>query len=60
MISFDFQLTVTDFTNNDALFSLLNKLQDVFKEFKSHEEIENEFIMKKLKLKLKVRFNIYS
>ena len=33
---------------------LLNNLYGVFKEFKSHEEIENECIMKKLKSKLKV------
>ena len=48
------QLTVTDFANNDALFELLNNLDNVFKEFKSHEEIENEHIMLKLKQKLKV------
>lgn len=47
------KLTVTDFANSDALFGLLTNLQGVFKEFKSHEEIENEFIMKKLKSKLK-------
>lgn len=47
------RLTVTDFANNDALFELLNNLDNVFKEFKSHEEIENEHIMLKLKQKLK-------
>lgn len=46
------KLVVTDFANSDALFGLLTNLQGVFKEFKSHEEIENEFIMKKLKSKL--------
>ena len=39
-------------------------MQSIIKEFKSHEEIENEFIMTKLKSKLKVnnviinRFNL--
>jgi hypothetical protein len=47
-------LSVTDFANNDALFALLSNLQSVFKEFKSHENIENEHIMEKLKSKLKV------
>ncbi len=47
------KLVVTDFANSDALFGLLTNLQRVFKEFKSHEDIENEFIMKKLKSKLK-------
>lgn len=46
------KLVVTDFANSDALFGLLTNLKGVFKEFKSHEEIENEFIMKKLKSKL--------
>jgi F-box/leucine-rich repeat protein 5 len=46
-------LSVTDFANNDAFFALLSNLQSVFKEFKSHENIENEHIMDKLKTKLK-------
>jgi F-box/leucine-rich repeat protein 5 len=46
------KLIVTDFADIDALFVLLTSLQGVFKEFKLHEEIENEFIMKKLKSKL--------
>lgn len=45
-------LNVTDFANNDALFALLSNLHSVFNEFKSHEDIENEHIMKKLKSKL--------
>lgn len=45
---------MTDFANNDALFALLTNMQSVFIEFKSHEEIENEHIMKKLKSKLQV------
>lgn len=47
------KLIVTDFANNDQLFKLLTSLQGVFNEFKSHEEIENKFIMTKLKSKLK-------
>ena len=50
---------MTDFANNDALFELLNNLDNVFKEFKSHEEIENEHIMLKLKQKLKVSERLY-
>ena len=50
------KLVVTDFANNDALFVLLTNLQGVFKEFKSHEEIENKYIMAKLKSKLKVTY----
>ncbi len=46
-------LTVTDFADSDALIVLLTNIEGVLKEFKSHEEIENEFIMKKLKSKLK-------
>lgn len=59
-------MDVTDFTNNDDLFVLLSNLQNIFKEFKNHEEIENEFIMRRLNLKLKVNIlgdlsiNIYS
>ena len=45
-------LHVTDFADNDALFSLLTNLQSIFGEFKSHEDIENEHIMAKLKSKL--------
>lgn len=44
----------TDFANNDDLFVLLSHLQGIFREFKNHEEIENEFIMGRLNSKLKV------
>ncbi|CAF0705363.1 unnamed protein product [Brachionus calyciflorus] len=46
-------LDLTDFANSDALVSLLSNLNSIFDEFKSHEEIENEHIMTKLKTKLK-------
>lgn len=45
----------TDFANNDELIVLLGNLQNIFREFKNHEEIENEFIMGRLNSKLKVR-----
>ena len=44
---------MTDFADNDALFALLSKLQNIFYEFKTHEDIEDEHIMTKLKSKLK-------
>jgi hypothetical protein len=47
-------MDMTDFTNNDDLFVLLSNLQNIFREFKNHEEIENEFIMRRLNSKLKV------
>jgi len=46
-------MDMTDFTNNDDLFVLLSNLQNIFREFKNHEEIENEFIMRRLNSKLK-------
>lgn len=49
-------MDTTDFSSNDALFVLLSKLQNIFREFKNHEEIENEFIMGRLKSKLKVNY----
>ncbi len=51
-------MNVTDFSNNDALIALLSNLENIFTEFKSHEEIENEHIMKKLKSKLRVKFHL--
>lgn len=44
----------TDFANNDDLIVLLDNLQRIFREFKNHEEIENEFIMGPINSKLKV------
>ncbi|XP_055947771.1 F-box/LRR-repeat protein 5-like isoform X1 [Argiope bruennichi] len=48
------KLTSTDFTNYAALKSLLHDLHHTFCEFKSHEQIENKYIMKKLKKRLKL------
>ncbi|GBN40310.1 F-box/LRR-repeat protein 5 [Araneus ventricosus] len=47
-------LTCTDFTDYAALESLLHDLHHTFCEFKSHEQIENKYIMKKLKKRLKL------
>ncbi|CAL1291664.1 unnamed protein product [Larinioides sclopetarius] len=48
------KLTCTDFTDYAALESLLHDLHHTFCEFKSHEQIENKYIMKKLKKRLKL------
>lgn len=47
------QLGCTDFSDYTALTSLLRSLHQTFSEFRCHEQIENRFIMKKLKKKLK-------
>ncbi|KAK2165310.1 hypothetical protein LSH36_52g07052 [Paralvinella palmiformis] len=43
----------TNFTDGVDLQQLLECLSRIFFEFKTHEQIENRFIMKRLKLKLK-------
>ncbi|CAF1504786.1 unnamed protein product [Adineta steineri] len=43
----------TDFTSLNDFEQLLVRLQRTFVEFMAHEEIENHFVMKKLKKKLK-------
>ncbi|GIX84853.1 hypothetical protein CDAR_490711 [Caerostris darwini] len=48
------KLTCTDFTDYTALESLLHDLHHTFCEFKSHEQIENKYIMRKLKKRLKL------
>lgn len=48
-----FQLTATNFTNVSHLTALLENLIKTFQEFIAHEQIENRFIMKKLKNKLR-------
>lgn len=48
------KLTCTDFTDYAALESLLHDLHHTFCEFKSHEQIENKYIMRKLKKRLKL------
>ncbi|XP_054713378.1 F-box/LRR-repeat protein 5-like [Uloborus diversus] len=47
------KLTCTDFKDYAAVESLLHDLHDTFCEFKSHEQIENKYIMRKLKKRLK-------
>ncbi|XP_076310786.1 F-box/LRR-repeat protein 5-like isoform X4 [Tachypleus tridentatus] len=48
------KILCTDFSDYVALKSLLDILHQTFSEFKCHEQIENKYIMKKLKLRLKV------
>lgn len=47
------KLGCTDFTDYGALESLLHELYQTFREFRCHEQIENQLIMTKLKKKLK-------
>ncbi|XP_076310787.1 F-box/LRR-repeat protein 5-like isoform X5 [Tachypleus tridentatus] len=47
------KILCTDFSDYVALKSLLDILHQTFSEFKCHEQIENKYIMKKLKLRLK-------
>ncbi|KZS10931.1 Uncharacterized protein APZ42_024579 [Daphnia magna] len=48
------QLSTTDFRSNGALEHLLPLLENTFTEFKSHEHIENQYIMERLKQRLKL------
>lgn len=47
------KLGCTDFADYGALESLLHELYQTFREFRCHEQIENQLIMTKLKKKLK-------
>ncbi|KAG8196333.1 hypothetical protein JTE90_013818 [Oedothorax gibbosus] len=48
------KLVCTDFSDYVSLDSLLRELHHTFCEFKSHEQIENRYIMRKLKKRLKL------
>jgi len=48
------QLSAADFRNNEALETLLPLLEKTFSEFKTHEHIENQYIMERLKQRLKI------
>jgi len=48
-----FQLTATNFSDVSKFTTLLELLIKTFNEFVAHEQIENQFIMKKLKTKLR-------
>lgn len=50
--SYSQKLSATDFSDYTALKSFLSSLRFTFKEFKTHENIENECIMEKLKNRL--------
>ena len=52
-IVYFFQLTSTNFGNEVHLTSLLETLCLTFREFIAHEQIENKFIMKKLKNRMR-------
>lgn len=53
-VSFLVQLSSVNFQSNGALQILLQSLVESFCEFKTHEYIENRFIMERLKQRLKV------
>lgn len=48
-----FQVSESNFADISHLTNLLENLANTFKEFKAHEQIENKYIMKKLKDKLR-------
>jgi len=48
------QLSTADFRSNGALEHLLPLLENTFTEFKSHEHIENQYILEQLKQRLKL------
>ena len=48
-----FQVDHTDFTSSNDLEQLLWRLERTFVEFIAHEEIENQFVMRKLKNRLR-------
>ena len=50
---FFLQVSEINFADTSHLTNLLENLVNTFKEFKAHEHIENKYIMKKLKEKLK-------
>ena len=51
--NFFLQVSEINFADTSHLTNLLENLVNTFKEFKAHEHIENKYIMKKLKEKLK-------
>ncbi|XP_063057859.1 F-box/LRR-repeat protein 5 isoform X2 [Engraulis encrasicolus] len=54
------KLSNTNFSNNSDFRSFLQSLCDTFKEFKMHEQIENEFIIGQLQQRSRTVYNVHS
>ncbi|CAH2299844.1 F-box LRR-repeat 5 [Pelobates cultripes] len=54
------QLSKTNFSNNTDFRALLQSLYETFKEFKMHEQIENEYIIGLLQQRSQTVYNVHS
>ncbi|MBN3276089.1 FBXL5 protein, partial [Polyodon spathula] len=54
------KLSKTNFSNNNDFRSFLRSLCDTFKEFKMHEQIENEYIIGLLQQRCRTIYNVHS
>lgn len=54
------QLSKTNFSNNNDFRSFLQSLCATFKEFKMHEQIENEYIIGLLQQRCRTVYNVHS
>lgn len=59
-VSFFLQLSKTNFSNNNDFRSFLQSLCATFKEFKMHEQIENEYIIGLLQQRCCTVYNVHS
>ncbi|ELW68967.1 F-box/LRR-repeat protein 5 [Tupaia chinensis] len=57
---FFIQLSKTNFSNNNDFRALLQSLYATFKEFKMHEQIENEYIIGLLQQRSQTIYNVHS
>uniref|UniRef100_A0A8D1JGK1 Hemerythrin-like domain-containing protein n=1 Tax=Sus scrofa TaxID=9823 RepID=A0A8D1JGK1_PIG len=54
------KLSKTNFSNNNDFRALLQSLYATFKEFKMHEQIENEYIIGLLQQRSQTIYNVHS
>nr|AAH52101.1 Fbxl5-prov protein [Xenopus laevis] len=54
------KLSNTNFSNNNDFLALLQSLYETFKEFKMHEQIENEYIIGLLQQRSQTVYNVHS
>lgn len=59
-LMFVLQLSQTNFSNNSDFRSFLQSLCVTFKEFKMHEQIENEYIISLLQQRCCTAYNVHS
>lgn len=59
-VLFDWQLSETNFSNISDFRSFLKSLLATFKEFKMHEQIENEYIISLLEERCCTVYNMHS